>query len=145
MTEVAHYQLRVLYYSPLAMLAGTLNPKELTDGGQHGVRFLIDASGQLTEYGENDGPGSNAQPPQILAVTQAACRAAATLQQKTVDTDDHRGVHLLPARQGDWHEDRRAQVDCGVSMRRFFRACAEIGATDVIKICFCRLGISLDQ
>ena len=55
-TEVEHYQLRVLYYSPLAMLAGTLNPKQLTVGGQYGVRFLIDASGQLTEHEENDGP-----------------------------------------------------------------------------------------
>lgn len=101
-TVVEHYQLRGLYYSPLALLAGTLNPKQLTVGGQYGARFLIDAIGQLTEYGENDGPGSNAQPMQILAVTQAAYRAAATLQQKTVDTDNHRGVHLLPARQGDW-------------------------------------------
>lgn len=50
----SHWQVRVLYYAPAGMLAGTLNPDNLVIGGKWGLRFLIDGS-NITEHVSNEG------------------------------------------------------------------------------------------
>jgi hypothetical protein len=47
--------LQVIYHSPLAMLTGTLNPRQLVVGGAQGMRYIIRGT-SITEHGSNDGP-----------------------------------------------------------------------------------------
>ena len=50
-----HWQLQVIYHSPLAMLTGTLNPRQLVVGGNQGMRYIIRGT-SITEHGSSDGP-----------------------------------------------------------------------------------------
>ena len=52
----SHYwQLQVLYHSPLAMQAGTLDPQQLVVGGGMGLRYIIRGTA-VVEHASNDGP-----------------------------------------------------------------------------------------
>jgi hypothetical protein len=53
--EGTHWQLQVLYYSPLAMLASTLNPSKLAVGGAQGMRYIIRGA-SIIEHSSEDGP-----------------------------------------------------------------------------------------
>ncbi|MBF8159718.1 hypothetical protein [Ectopseudomonas hydrolytica] len=53
--EGAYWQLQVIYHSPLAMLTGTLNPRQLVVGGTQGMRYIIRGT-SITEHGSSDGP-----------------------------------------------------------------------------------------
>ncbi len=53
--EGGHWQLQVIYHSPLAMLTGTLNPRQLVVGGTQGMRYIIRGT-SITEHDSNDGP-----------------------------------------------------------------------------------------
>ncbi len=44
--EGGHWQLQVIYHSPLAMLTGTLSPHQLVVGGNQGMRYQPPGSGQ---------------------------------------------------------------------------------------------------
>jgi hypothetical protein len=50
-----HWQLQVIYHSPLAMLTSTLNPGRLVVGGTQGMRYIIRGT-SITEHGGSDGP-----------------------------------------------------------------------------------------
>jgi hypothetical protein len=53
--DCAYWQLQVLYHSPLAMQAGTLDPQKQVVGGGMGMRYIITGS-TIVEHGSNDGP-----------------------------------------------------------------------------------------
>lgn len=55
MTESQHLEVRVLYHSPLAMLAGTLGEGNPVVGGRLGMRYLI-RSGNIIGHTSTDGP-----------------------------------------------------------------------------------------
>lgn len=53
--DCTYWQLQVLYHSPLAMQAGTLDPQDLVVGGGMGMRYIIKGS-TIVEHGSSDGP-----------------------------------------------------------------------------------------
>jgi hypothetical protein len=53
--EGGYWQLQVIYHSPLAMLTGTLTPRQLVVGGAQGMRYIIRGT-SITEHGSSDGP-----------------------------------------------------------------------------------------
>ncbi|KJS73312.1 MAG: hypothetical protein JL55_25265 [Pseudomonas sp. BICA1-14] len=53
--DCTYWQLQVLYHSPLAMQAGTLDPQDPVVGGGMGMRYIITGS-TIVEHGSSDGP-----------------------------------------------------------------------------------------
>lgn len=53
--DCTYWQLQVLYHSPLAMQAGSLNPQDPVVGGGMGMRYIITGS-TIVEHGSSDGP-----------------------------------------------------------------------------------------
>ena len=53
--DTEHLEVRVLYYSPLALMTGSASEGSPVVGGKMGVRYLI-KGGKITVHGNEDGP-----------------------------------------------------------------------------------------
>jgi hypothetical protein len=51
----SHWQLRVLYHSPIAMLTGVLNTEKMVVGGNMGLRYIVKGS-RIVEHSSEDAP-----------------------------------------------------------------------------------------
>lgn len=50
----SHWQLRVLYHSPISMLTSVLNTEKMVVGGNMGLRYIVKGS-RIVEHSSNDG------------------------------------------------------------------------------------------
>ena len=53
--DTVYWQIQVLYHSPLAMQAGTLNSRRLLVGGRSGMRYIVRGN-SVVEHDTTEGP-----------------------------------------------------------------------------------------